>query len=90
MKTQTLNLQISESLVEQLDSITKATGESRSSVIMRAIEAFLDVRAWQIEEIKAGLREIEAGDFASPEEVDAMFEELCGETAPPVKKPWNR
>jgi predicted transcriptional regulator len=90
MKTQTLNLQISESLVEQLDSITKATGESRSSVIMRAIEAFLDVQAWQIEEIKSALREIEAGDFASPEEVEAMFEELCGEASDPAEAARKR
>ncbi len=90
MKTQTLNLQISESIVEQLDSITKATGENRSSIIMRAIEAFLDVQAWQIEEIKAGLREIEAGDFASSEEVEAMFVELCGEASAPAEASRKR
>jgi predicted transcriptional regulator len=35
-----------------------------------------DWMPWQIEEIKKALGEADAGDFASDEEVESMFDEL--------------
>ena len=78
MKTQTLNLRVSEELRAGLDRVAKAVDRPRSWVVTQAIEEYLATQLWQIEEIKAGLREADAGDFASPAEVDAMFAELCG------------
>ena len=80
MKTQTLNLRVSEELRAGLDRVAKAVDRPRSWVVTQAIEEYLATQLWQIEEIEAGLREADAGDFASPEEVDAMFAELCGES----------
>jgi len=40
----------------------------------RALEAFVDSETWQIEEIKRGLAEADAGEFATDAEVEATFE----------------
>jgi predicted transcriptional regulator len=42
----------------------------------KAIEAYLEMHQWQIEEIKKGITEAETGDFASDEEVKANFAKL--------------
>ncbi|MCJ2140637.1 CopG family ribbon-helix-helix protein [Methylobacterium sp. E-066] len=38
-----------------------------------AVDAFLNLDAWQRTEIEAALREAEAGDFASEDEVEVAF-----------------
>jgi predicted transcriptional regulator len=43
-------------------------------VINRALETFVEFEACHIEEIKRGLAEADAGEFASEAEVGAMFE----------------
>jgi predicted transcriptional regulator len=46
---------------------------ARDAIATEALQAYLDVQAWQLDEIRKGLAEAAAGDFASPEEVEAMF-----------------
>jgi len=36
----------------------------------------LEIHQWQIEEIRQGITEAEAGDFATEEEVQAVFARL--------------
>jgi RHH-type transcriptional regulator, rel operon repressor / antitoxin RelB len=40
---------------------------SRSFLAAEAIQEYVSVKAWQINEIKKGLAEADAGDFASEE-----------------------
>ncbi len=79
MKTQTLNLRVSEDMKAGLDKVAEAVDRPRSWVMTQAIEEYLAVQLWQIKEIEAGLCEADAGDFASDAEVEAMFAEICGE-----------
>jgi len=44
-----------------------------SWVVNRALEAFVDSEAWQIDEIKRGIAEADADEFASEAEVAALF-----------------
>jgi len=57
----------------RLKTIAAAMDRPRSWVINRAIEQFVSDQAWQIEEIKRGLAEADAGDFATEAEVNAVF-----------------
>ena len=41
----------------------------RSYILNEAITAYLDAHEWQIEHIKKGLRQADAGKFASQKEV---------------------
>ena len=45
----------------------------RSYVLNEAVENYLDVRHWQIEHIKKGLRQAEQGHFAKDKDVKAAF-----------------
>lgn len=56
-----------------LDALASATDRDRSHLINEAIDAYLGVHRWQIARIEKGVRQAEAGDFATDEEVAAAF-----------------
>jgi predicted transcriptional regulator len=56
-----------------LDLIAAGLDRDRSYVLNEAISNYLDVHQWQIEHIKAGLKEANAGKFATEKEVAAAF-----------------
>ena len=58
---------------EALDAIAEVADRDRSYVLNEAIDAYLDVHHWQIEHIKKGLRQAEAGQFAAEKEVARAF-----------------
>ena len=59
-----------------LDAIAQATERDLNYVLNEAIAAYLEMNQWLIEEIKKGIAEAQAGDFASDEEVQAVFAKL--------------
>lgn len=58
---------------KQLDAIAQQLDRSRNYVVNQAIEEFLDVHAWQVEHIRAGLAAAERGEFATDEEMETVF-----------------
>jgi predicted transcriptional regulator len=56
-----------------LEAIAKGINRDRSHVLNEAIDAYLEMHQWQIEEIHKGIAEADAGEFASDEEVMATF-----------------
>ncbi len=56
-----------------LDSIADVTDRDRSYVLNEAIDAYLDAHRWQTEHIEKGLRQAQAGQFASDKEVARAF-----------------
>jgi predicted transcriptional regulator len=59
-----------------LDAIATNMERDRSYLIKKAVEEYIASQRWQLEEIDRGLAEIEAGQFATDEEVEAAFREL--------------
>jgi RHH-type transcriptional regulator, rel operon repressor / antitoxin RelB len=57
----------------RLDRLARATQRSKAWLAQRAIEDYLAIQTWQVEEIRKGLAEADAGDFATPAEVEATF-----------------
>ncbi|TLU70637.1 CopG family ribbon-helix-helix protein [Lichenicoccus roseus] len=57
----------------ELDELARATSRDRSFLVNEAIDAYLAVHRWQIARIEEGLRQAEAGEFASEDEVNAAF-----------------
>ncbi|MBU2854394.1 MULTISPECIES: CopG family ribbon-helix-helix protein [Acidithiobacillus] len=49
------------------------TGRSRSWLAMEAIKEYLEREQWQVSQIREAIAEADAGDFASQEEVAAVF-----------------
>ncbi|WP_238360814.1 CopG family ribbon-helix-helix protein [Iningainema tapete] len=59
-----------------LDTIAAGLDRDRTYVLNEAIDLYLEVYQWQIAEIEAGVAEADAGDYATDEEVQAVFAKL--------------
>ena len=75
----TLSLRVPQEVVDQLELLADATGQSRNFIAVQAMQDFIKREAWQVKEIMEALKEAEAGDFATDEEVDAVFNKWCGD-----------
>lgn len=58
---------------QQLDAIAQQLERSRNYVVAKAIDDFLALHLWQVQEIQQGVAEAERGEFATEDEVDAVF-----------------
>jgi predicted transcriptional regulator len=65
-------MRLPDELAVQLDALAKATGRTKSFLAVQAIESFVEREIWQIAEIKQGLSEADAGDFATDEEMASL------------------
>jgi RHH-type rel operon transcriptional repressor/antitoxin RelB len=63
MKKQTVSLRLDAKKVEELDALAESLDRDRSYLINEAVDAYLDVQQWQIEQIKEGLRLAEEGSL---------------------------
>ena len=68
-----VTVRLDETKLAELDALAAAFDRDRSYLINAAIEAYLDVQRWHLEAIEEGLRDAEAGRFASDEEVEKAW-----------------
>ena len=68
----TMTIRLEDEVRDRLDQLAEATRRSKSFLAAEAIRAFVETNEWQIGEIRAALREADAGDFASDKEVAAL------------------
>ena len=68
-----LTLRLDAKLKNKLDRLSKSMNRSRSFVAAQAIQEYVSVNEWQINEIKKGLAEADAGDFATEEQVQQVM-----------------
>lgn len=59
-----------------LDALAAGMDRDRSYLINEAITLYLEMHQWQVEEIQRAVAEAEAGDFATEDEVAAVFTRL--------------
>ena len=76
MEKVNVTLRLDKEKIALLDHLAQADDRDRTYLIKKAIDGYLDMRQWQIEETRKAMAEADAGDFASDEEVKQMFEEL--------------
>ena len=69
----TMTIRLEPELKSRLDQLAEATHRSKSFLAAEAIREFIELNEWQIQEIKAALKEADEGDFASDEEVNAVL-----------------
>ncbi len=67
-----MSMRLPDELVNQLNDLAEATGRTKTFLAVQAIKEFVEQQAWQIAEIKKGLAEADAGDFATEEELEAL------------------
>ena len=68
----TMTVRLEDEVRDRLDQLAEATQRSKSFLAAEAIRAFVETNEWQIREIRAALREADAGDFASDKDVAAL------------------
>jgi len=71
-----LTLRLDAKLKSQLDRLSKSMNRSRSFVAAQAIQEYVSVNEWQINEIKKGIAEADAGDFVSEKEMQQTIRRL--------------
>jgi predicted transcriptional regulator len=69
----TVTTRIDEETQSRLDQLAKATERSRSWLVADAIRRYVEEEGWQVAAIEEGVRQADAGDFATEEEVKAAF-----------------
>jgi RHH-type transcriptional regulator, rel operon repressor / antitoxin RelB len=70
---ETISFRLESEKREALDAVASALDRDRSYIINEAIEAYLDVQRWQMEHIRKGLRQADAGKFATEAEMKKTF-----------------
>lgn len=70
---ETISFRLDSEKREALDAVASASDRDRSYILNEAIDAYLDVQQWQIEHIRKGLRQANAGQFATEAEMKAAL-----------------
>ncbi len=68
----TMTLRLEDDVKMRLDKLADATQRSKSFLAAEAIREYVENNEWQIREVKAALKEANAGDFAGDAEVAAL------------------
>ena len=76
--SEVMTIRVDRKTKTRLEKLAKAMERTKSYVAAEAIRAYVELNEWQINEIKAALKEADAGDFATEKEVEA------------VTKKWSR
>ena len=66
------SMRLPDDLLDELGDLAEATGRTKTFLTIQALRNFIDQESWQIAEIKKGIAEADAGDFATEEELDAL------------------
>jgi len=67
--TETLSIRIDSETKKRLDALSKRARRSKSFLAAEAITAYVESEEWQLEEIHAGIAEIDSGKAVSHEKV---------------------
>lgn len=68
----TVTLRLDDEVKIKLEKLAESTHRSRSFLAAEAIKAYVESNDWQVAEIQQALKEADAGDFASQQEVNAV------------------
>ena len=68
-----LEIVLDAALRRELQKLAAESQRSESEVAADALKTYFEHQAWMASEIEQAVREADAGDFASEEEVEATF-----------------
>jgi RHH-type rel operon transcriptional repressor/antitoxin RelB len=71
--TRTINVRVPASVYDQLEDLAKSTARTKSFVTVEALSSYLATQSWQVKEIAAGIADADRGDFATDDQVNAVF-----------------
>ena len=71
--TEEFNVNVSAELSARLESYAEMVGQSKATIAVNAINNYLNWRIPQARALKDAIAAADRGEFASDEEVDAVF-----------------
>ncbi len=72
-QTRTINVRVPIGVFNQLDALATATARTKSFVTVEALSSYLEAQAWQVREVIGAIEEADREEFATDEEVNAVF-----------------
>jgi RHH-type rel operon transcriptional repressor/antitoxin RelB len=69
----TLSVRIDEETKRRLEALAKSAKRTKSFLAAEAIAVFVESESWQLEEIKTGLKELDAGQSVSHADVSGWL-----------------
>jgi predicted transcriptional regulator len=76
MAREAITTRIRPQIRRAVDGIAVALDRDRTYVVNQALEAYIDLHRWQIAHIRRGLREANAGKFATAAKVNRTIARL--------------
>jgi len=73
MSTEAFTIRSNSSRVKKLDQLASKLDRSRNYLVNKAIEQYLDINSWQIEQIKQGVKAADEGRFVDDAEMRRVF-----------------
>jgi predicted transcriptional regulator len=73
MTARTINVRLPEALYKQIEELATATARTKSFLAVDALTQYVQSEAWQIRDIHEGIKEADAGEFATDQQVKAVF-----------------
>ena len=73
MSAKTINVRLPEALYNQIEELAKATARTKSFLTIDALTHYVERESWQIRDIHEGIKEADAGEFVSRDQVKAVF-----------------
>ncbi|MFM8769709.1 MAG: CopG family ribbon-helix-helix protein [Rubrivivax sp.] len=73
MSAKTINVRLPEALYNQIEELAKATARTKSFLTIDALTSYVERESWQIRDIHEGIKEADAGEFATDDQVKAVF-----------------
>ena len=71
--TTTLSVRLNTDTKKQLEALARRTRRSKSFLAAEAIAAFVEAESWQLDEIQAGLKELDEGRGVPHKDVSAWL-----------------
>jgi RHH-type rel operon transcriptional repressor/antitoxin RelB len=68
-----ITIRVDRKTRNRLEKLAKVMDRPKSDIAVEAIRSFIDLNEWQIDGIKAAIKEADAGKFASDRQVQAML-----------------
>ncbi len=73
MNAKTINVRVPEALYIQIEELAKATARTKSFLAIDALTNYVQRESWQIRDIHEGIKEADESEFATDQQVNAVF-----------------
>jgi predicted transcriptional regulator len=72
MEKQTVSFRLESDKVAALDALADSLDRDRTYLLSEAVQSYLDLQKWQLDEIRAGLADADAGRVVDHQKIKAI------------------